>query len=100
MPYIRTKEGQAKHDRGVAVWARAVIRVGWKLVYSDLPGNALPPLVNGFRPDIYAKSGIQELVIEVETADSAGTLHAVTQKIAFRRWAVAMPNRSFLLKIV
>jgi len=40
-----------------------------------------------------------EYLIEVETADSVNTPHAIQQKIAFQAWARVSPNRIFEVKL-
>ncbi len=100
MIYIRTKENQEKHDIGVGNLAGQVISVGWGTVRSDLPGNIKPLMINGFIPDVYAAHNGEEYVIEVETADSINTPHAMQQKIAFQAWASASPKRRFEVKLL
>jgi hypothetical protein len=100
MIYIRTKENQEKHDRGVAQWANKVILAGWSTVLSDLPGNIKPSAIRGYTPDIYASHNDEEYVIEVETLDSINTQHALQQKAAFQAWANASPKRKFEVRLV
>ncbi len=100
MIYIRTKENQGKHDTGVANWAKQVIAAGWRIVKFDLPSNVKPPMVGGFIPDIYAAHNGKSYIIEVETADSVNSPHAIQQKIAFRAWENASPGRKFDVKVV
>ena len=97
--YIRTKDNQGKHDAAVAVWARSLISNGWKKVYADLPGNIKPPLIGGHIPDIYAVSGMQEVIIEVETVDSINTEHTKSQLAVFELWKRQSSNRIYLVKL-
>lgn len=96
----RNKDGQERHDRGVAYWARQIITAGWSRVWSDLPGNAKPPIINGYIPDIYALHGNSEYAIEIETQDSVNSEQARQQLAAFRAWAQVGQNRKFETKLV
>lgn len=102
MVYIRTKVNQKKHDVGVSNFARQVILAGWNTVWSDLPGNIKPPIINGFIPDIYAiHNDGERYLVEIETADSINTQHALRQKSAFQIWVNASPRtRSFEIRLV
>ena len=97
---IRTKEGQKKHDDGVALFAISLIKNGWSLVRSDLPGNIKPPQIGDHIPDIYARHGIEEVIIEVETNDTENSSHSLEQYAVFRAWAKQSSSRQFLLKVV
>ncbi|MBU2545492.1 hypothetical protein KKC65_03540 [Patescibacteria group bacterium] len=102
MIYIRKRVSQGRHNLGVASFARKVVSAGWNKVWSDLPGNTKPPIINGFIPDIYAThtNGRRHLV-EIETIDSINTRHALQQKAAFQAWVNASPRtRSFKIKLV
>jgi len=87
------KANQQKHDAGVASWARQITAAGWSNVWSDLPGNVKPPLINGHLPDVYATHNGYEYVVEIETSDSLNSSHALLQKTAFMRWAALAPTR-------
>lgn len=102
MAYIRTKEKQRRHDVGVGNFARQVISAGWDTVWSDLPGNTKPPMINRFVPDIYAiHNNGQRYLVEIETADSINTQHALQQKSAFQAWVNASPKtRKFEIRSV
>ena len=90
----------SRHDQGVAYYARQLVQKGWMTVYSHLPGNLKPPTINGRIPDIYARHGVQELVIEVETSKALPTAHTAQQAGAFRAWAGLSPNtRRFQLLV-
>ena len=99
--YTGTKTNQEYHDTGVMNVAQQVIQKGWPVVYSDLPGNAKPPTIMGYIPDVYAKSNQQELIVEVETNDSRNDTHSISQQTAFKKWELMFPtNRKFVLWIV
>lgn len=94
---MRTKEGQKRHDEGVSCYTSQLGELGWRLIYADLPGHAKPPQIGAYIPDLYAKTGLKEIVIEIETRDSINTAHAIFQKNTFERWAKQSPNREFLV---
>jgi len=100
MPYIRTKENQAKHDQGVAYWTNQVSLAGWGRVLFDLPRYIKPITIGGFIPDIYAIHGNREYVIEIETVDSANSGHALKQKAAFQAWKNVSIYRTFEVRVV
>lgn len=97
---MRTKEGQEKHDKGVAQNALAVVKAGYRVVYADLPGYSKPPLVGSYVPDVYGKKGFTEIIIEVETADTINTPHTKLQLATFRAWASKSVNRRFLVRLI
>ena len=84
----RFKEGQERHDRGVAREAKALQVVGYN-VQADLPEHPKPPTLNGRVPDVYATlarsltlPGIQ--IIEVETRQGDD----LDQHQDLRNWAL------------
>jgi|SRR3989344_9165984 len=97
---FRTKGGQANHDCGLVAVAGDAIRKGWRSILVDLPGYVRPPQINGYIPDIYARSGMYELVIEIETRDTVNLSHSKTQAIAFQSWARMSPYRRFQILVV
>lgn len=97
--YIRTKQNQDKHDKGVASAAIDAIQKGWT-VYSDLPGNIKPPTIGEYIPDVYGHYEQSEFVIEIETIDSKDVEHSILQKNAFQRWKNESNLRQFILIVV
>ena len=93
----RTKIGQKKHDEGVKRSAEWYKKQGFK-VKSDLPGEKKPKKIGGFIPDIIAKKGAAEVIIEIETKQSANT--DKEQQQAFRDYANKNRNRNFRKKII
>lgn len=97
--YIRLKENQEQHDMGVAYYANLLSKKGF-LVYADLPGMIKSKQIDDCVPDIYAIGLDNEIVIEVETVDSANSLHAIGQNLAFGVWAMMGRNREYEQKII
>ncbi|TSC60456.1 MAG: hypothetical protein LiPW15_334 [Parcubacteria group bacterium LiPW_15] len=97
---MRLKVNQERHDSGVAFWANNLASNGWSIVYADLPGKAKPPMIGMYIPDVYGKHGSQEVVIEVETADTIDAEHTKFQLAAFRNWAAGSSLRRFEVKLV
>ena len=94
----RSKKSQSKHDETVARVAGGYKSHGWK-VEADLPGSSKPKTIRGHRPDVIARKGKQERVIEVETPKSINSAHAKSQREAFRKWSSENPNRTARTKV-
>jgi len=69
-------------------------------VEADLSGFSKPKLVGGYIPDIRAKKGNKEVIVEVETTDSVNSERDIKQQGAFQRWARRSEERQFKRKIV
>jgi len=93
----RTKVGQKRHDEGVKRSADWYKNKGFGIKV-DLPGEEKPKKINGFIPDIIATKGKKEIVIEVETKQTANT--DKEQQGAFRNYANKKPGRIFRKKII
>jgi len=99
----RTKIEQSKHDRVVRRLANELKDKGW-CVRADVKGYPRPYTV-GYkkpkRPDIYARKGSKEIIIEVETDSSIGTKRTFIQDQKFKRWKRAKPKtRQYRLILV
>ena len=94
MPYIRNAYVQTRHDAGVRRYAQQLIFAGWS-VCADIPGFVRPSNVGGFIPDIYAIRGYSEYMVEIETADSVNSSHALDQRNAFTGWRKLSASRQF-----
>ena len=93
----RTKQGQKKHDTGVANSANWYKARGYK-VEADLPGEKKPKNIGGFVPDLIAKKNSKEIIVEVETKKTAKT--DTEQQAAFKKYANNSSQRTFKKKIV
>jgi hypothetical protein len=93
----RTKIGQKKHDTGVANSAQWYKSRGYK-VEADLPGEKKPKNINGFIPDLIAKKGGKEIIVEVETKQTANA--DTEQQDAFKKYAARGSKRTYKRKIV
>lgn len=94
----RKPTSQSEHDRMVKKLARDYKARGYD-VEADLAGYETPPPVGGYRPDIRAKKGSHETIVEVETPETVNTAHAGAQESAFIRAARRSPTRHFVKKV-
>lgn len=74
------------------------------LILHDLPsliGCEKPPMIEGFRPDLYATCGATEAVIigEAKTANDLETAHSREQYRAYARHLAASPRSTFILAV-
>lgn len=93
----RTKIGQKKHDESVlksAEWYKKHCFI----TKADLPGWDKPKKIGGFIPDLIAKKGKKEIILEVETKDT-DKLDADQQK-AFKKYSKREEERTFRKKIL
>lgn len=95
----RTSNSQSKHNQEIKRLANEYKDKRYQ-VEADIQGFSQPPTVGGFRPDIKAKKGGQETIIEVETLDSVDSTRDVKQKDAFQDWASQDKKRHFKRKVV
>lgn len=93
----RSKPDQTKHDRDVKSSADYYRRQGYN-VKADVRGYAQPDTFNGRRPDVVARKGNDQVLVEVETKSSnAGDRQ---QQSALRRYADSRKNTRFRKKVV
>ena len=93
----RTKTGQKKHDDSVLRSAEWYKKNGF-ITKADLPGWKKPKKIGGFIPDIIAKKGKKEIILEVETKNT-GKSDADQQK-AFKKYSEREEGRTFRKKII
>lgn len=93
----RTKKGQKAHDEGVSNTANWYKNRGYT-TYADLPDWKRPKNIDGFIPDVIAKKGKKEILIEVETEKTANS--DVKQQKAFKSYVKNNKNKRFRKKIV
>lgn len=92
----RTKIGQKKHDEALLKSVKYYEDQGFK-VMADLPGGEKPKEIKGFIPDLIAKKGGKEIILEVETKTSVK--QDKDQLEAFEQYADNSKNRKFRKKI-
>ena len=80
----RNPISKSKHDRRVAVEARSYAAREY-MDEADIPGYFRPEIINGHIPDVLAQKGSYVSIVEVETAGTLNTRHALAQARAFRR---------------
>ncbi len=95
----RTPSSQSKHNKEVKRLAIEYKDKGYK-VEADITGFQQPNTVSGFRPDIRAKKGGQETIVEVETLDSVDSTRDTKQQDAFQDWASQDLKHHFKRKVV
>lgn len=93
----RTKQGQKKHDEGVLKSAKYYKSQGFD-VKADLPDMQRPKSINGRRPDLIAKKGTNEIVVEVETTQTIKK--DKSQHKVFADYVSGKSNRKFRVKKV
>jgi len=93
----RTKPQQSKHDDRVRKIAGGYKSQSWE-VQADVPGYSKPRTIFNKRPDIRAKKGARERIIEVETRNSMKT--DVSQRNTFKRFAGLNNKRKFRTSVV
>lgn len=93
----RSKTGQKRHDDGVRRTAEWYKGKGFR-VKADLPGEPKPAAISGFIPDVIAKKGNKEIIIEVETRKTSVT--DKEQQKAFREYASKKKERTFRKKVI
>ena len=93
----RTKTGQKKHDESVLRSAEWYKKHGF-ITKADLPGWNKPEKIGGFIPDLIAKKGKKEIILEVETknTDESDT----DQQKAFKKYSKREEERTFRKKIL
>jgi hypothetical protein len=93
----RTKTGQRKHDESVLRSAEWYKKHGFT-TKADLPGWDKPKKIGGFIPDLIAKKGKNEIILEVETKNT-GKSDADQQK-AFKKYSKRGKERTFRKKVI
>jgi hypothetical protein len=74
------------------------------LILHDLPGAIgceKPPMIEGFRPDLYASNGALQTVIlgEAKTANDVDTSHSREQYRAYARHLAVCAHSTFILAV-
>ena len=74
------------------------------IVLHDLPsdiGSDKPPMIEGFRPDLYASNGALQTVIigEAKTAKDLETSHSLEQYQAYARHLALCAHPTFILAV-
>ena len=93
----RTKIGQKKHDEGVLRSAEWYKKHGFT-TKADLPGWNKPKKIGGFIPDLIAKKGKKEIILEVETKNTDES--DADQQKAFKKYSKREEERTFRKKIL
>lgn len=93
----RKRQDQTKHDQAVKASADYYSRQGYK-VQADIKGYEQPGSFNGRRPDLAAKKGTDQVLLEVELPGSVQSDRA--QRDALQQYADAHKNTRFRTKVV
>jgi hypothetical protein len=91
----RSKRQQNKHDNAVKKSAEYYEKQNYS-VDADIKGYNKPKTINGRRPDLIAKKGKKEIIVEVETSDSINK--DIKQRQEFKDYANKSKNRRFWTK--
>jgi len=87
----------SKHDKSVLRSANWYKNEGYK-VKADVKGYNQPKEIKGFIPDVIAKKGKKEVILEIERPRS--NEKDKEQQEAFKEYAEMKSNRQFKKKIV
>ena len=90
----RSLSSQSKHDRKVLQIVMEYKKKGYEME-ADIPGYPKPRTISSYRPDVIARKGGYETIIEVETLDSIGSARDIAQQSAFRHEAMRDPKLHF-----
>lgn len=90
----RGKKSQSKHDARVREVAKKYEKQGYD-VKADVSGFPQPGTIGGYRPDVLAKKGREQKIVEVETVESVDSARDVKQQRAFRQAAKRAANTTF-----
>ncbi len=93
----RTKTGQKKHDESVLRSAEWYKKHGF-ITKADLPGWNKPKKIGGFIPDLIAKKGKKEIILEVETKNTDKS--DAEQQEAFKEYSKRGKEKTFRKKIL
>ncbi|MEA3494343.1 MAG: hypothetical protein U9R38_08200 [Candidatus Margulisiibacteriota bacterium] len=93
----RSKKGKSNHDKAVSRSAEWYKGQGFK-VKADIKGWKKPKTIGGYIPDLIAKKGKKEIVLEVETPQTVEKDHDQWQ--AFKEYADRKRQREARKKIV
>lgn len=85
---------QSKHDRAVEKIAQDYEDRGYD-VSADVEGYPRPPTIGGYRPDVVARKGGHETIVEVETPDSVDSPRDRAQQKAFQSAARRSKRRHY-----
>lgn len=93
----RSRSQQSRHDARVRKIAGGYKSQGWN-VQADISGYSKPGTIFNKRPDIRARKGAKERIVEVETKSS---LRAdANQRKAFKRFSNLSRKRRFRTSVV
>lgn len=90
----RSRKSQSQHDRCVRRTANSYKKRGYK-VQADIEGFDQPDTISGYRPDVIARKGGHETVVEIETLDSVDTARDEGQQSAFKKHAARSDKRHY-----
>jgi hypothetical protein len=93
----RTKTGQKKHDESVLRSVKWYEGRGYK-VNADLPDYNKPKNIGGYIPDLIAKKGKKEIILEVESKNTNKS--DTDQQKAFKKYSKREEERTFRKKII
>lgn len=90
----RGQPSQSKHNRKMREAARDYKVRGYN-VSADVAGYPQPPTIGGYKPDVVARKGGHETIVEVETPDSVNSPRDIAQQNAFLRAARRSEKRHY-----
>jgi len=94
----RTPKKQSEHDSRVKRIAAGYKSQGYKVRADHVKGYKEPRTIYGKRPDLIARKGKNEVIVEVETRTSLKK--DIPQRNAFQRFASLNKKRKFKTSVV
>ena len=95
---VKTKKKPSEHDVRVKRIVGGYRSQGWKVEADHIKGCKTPRTIYGKRPDIIARKGAKERIIEVENGDSLKK--DLVQRNAFNRFASLKKKRKFRTSVI
>lgn len=105
MFFWKMSQSDAHRDLVLAVVAKIASRHPNMSIVSDVqqnPGDAVPPMISGFRPDVYAtiSAGTSSVIIaEAKTDSDLDNQHTDNQLSAFTSYLESKKNGCFILSV-
>jgi hypothetical protein len=91
---VRSKKGQSAHNSLVRKIAKEYKGKGYD-VDADVSRYRRPGTIGGVRPDLIAKKGGHQTVVEVETQESVDSKRDQKQQHAFKKWSQDNPTKHY-----
>lgn len=91
---VRSRKGQSTHNSMVRKIAKEYKGKGYD-VEADVGRYHRPAIISGVKPDVVAKKGGHQTVVEVETRESVDSKRDQKQQQAFKKWSQDSPTKHY-----